>query len=135
MNSVSNFLWLDITMPLNRTIHPGQYVQLWMPRTSFRAFFQLPVFYIAFWEDGPTQRTVRMVAEPRLGLLRKLSRCTAFAKQAAGHRPWAVWTPSQLSSVRYNSLRGGGHWVFPSAVIHRQVGTGQWQARSDGAKA
>lgn len=72
MNSVSNFLWLDITIPRTRAIHPGQYVQLWMPRTSFRAFFQLPVFYIAFWEDGPTQRTVRMVAEPRLGLTRKL---------------------------------------------------------------
>ncbi|KAI3094638.1 hypothetical protein CBS147333_9956 [Penicillium roqueforti] len=72
MNSVSQFLWLDITLPLNRPIRPGQYVQLWMPRASFRACFQLPLFYVAFWEDGPTQRTVRMVAEPQLGLTRKL---------------------------------------------------------------
>ncbi|OGE46738.1 hypothetical protein PENARI_c091G11564 [Penicillium arizonense] len=72
MNSVSHFLWLDIELPLNRAIRPGQYVQLWMPRAGFRAFFQLPQFYIAFWEDGPTQRIVRMVAEPQPGLARKL---------------------------------------------------------------
>ncbi|KAJ6038448.1 hypothetical protein N7460_008219 [Penicillium canescens] len=72
MNSVSHFLWLDIELPLNRAIRPGQYVQLWMPRAGFRAFFQLPRFYIAFWEDGPTQRLVRMVAESRPGLARKL---------------------------------------------------------------
>lgn len=72
MNSVSHFLWLDIELPLNRAIRPGQYVQLWMPRAGFRAFFQLPRFYIAFWEDGPTQRIVRMVAEPQPGLARKL---------------------------------------------------------------
>ncbi|CAG8340362.1 unnamed protein product [Penicillium salamii] len=72
MNSVSNFFWLDITIPLNRHIQGGQYVQLWMPRTGFRAFFQRPVFHFAFWEDGPTQRTVRMVVEPQFGLMRKL---------------------------------------------------------------
>ncbi|KAJ5365259.1 hypothetical protein N7517_008145 [Penicillium concentricum] len=66
------FLWLDITQPLNRPIRPGQYVQLWIPRASFRAYFQLPLFYVAFWEDGPTQRTVRMVAEPQAGFTRKL---------------------------------------------------------------
>ena len=72
MNSVSDFLWLDIELPLNRAIRPGQYVQLWMPRAGFRAFFQLPRFYVAFWENGPTQRIVRMVAEPQPGLTQKL---------------------------------------------------------------
>ncbi|OQE65759.1 hypothetical protein PENNAL_c0198G09455, partial [Penicillium nalgiovense] len=45
---------------------------LWMPRAGFRAFFQLPRFYVAFWENGPTQRIVRMVAEPQPGLTQKL---------------------------------------------------------------
>lgn len=72
MNSVCHFLWLDIELPLNRAIRPGQYVQLWMPRAGFRAFFQLPRFYVAFWENGPTQRIVRMVAEPQPGLTQKL---------------------------------------------------------------
>ncbi|CAG8878862.1 unnamed protein product [Penicillium nalgiovense] len=72
MNSVCHFLWLDIELPLNRAIRPGQYVQLWMPRAGLRAFFQLPRFYVAFWENGPTQRIVRMVAEPQPGLTQKL---------------------------------------------------------------
>jgi NAD(P)H-flavin reductase len=72
MNSVSHFLWLDIELPLNRAICPGQHVQLWMPRAGFRAFFQLPRFYVAFWENGPTQIIVRMVAEPQPGLTQKL---------------------------------------------------------------
>ncbi|KAJ5829179.1 uncharacterized protein N7525_007432 [Penicillium rubens] len=72
MNSVSHFLWLDIELPLNRAIRPGQYVQLWMPRAGFRAFFQLPRLYVAFWENGPTQRIVRMVAEPQPGLTQTL---------------------------------------------------------------
>ncbi|OQD75545.1 hypothetical protein PENANT_c153G05750, partial [Penicillium antarcticum] len=83
MNSVSHFLWLDIEIPLHRAIRPGQCVQLWMPRAGFRAFFQLPRFYVAFWEDGPTQRMVRMVADPEPGLTRKLyhEALTSPAKQ------------------------------------------------------
>ncbi|KAI2732829.1 hypothetical protein DTO013E5_10246 [Penicillium roqueforti] len=103
MNSVSNFLWLDITIPLNRAIHPGQYVQLWMPRTSFRAFFQLPIFHIAFWEDGPTQRTVRKVAEPRLGLTRKLYH---DALQSPSKQPVTVLGPygHPLSFHRFGTI-------------------------------
>ncbi|CAG8197248.1 unnamed protein product [Penicillium nalgiovense] len=103
MNSVSNFLWLDITIPLNRAIHPGQYVQLWMPRASFRAFFQLPIFHIAFWEDGPTQRTVRMVAEPRLGLTRKLYH---DALQSPSKQPVTVLGPygHPLSFHRFGTI-------------------------------
>ncbi|KAJ5775847.1 uncharacterized protein N7511_000858 [Penicillium nucicola] len=71
MNSVSHFLWLEIDLPLSRAIRPGQCVQLWMPQAGFRAFFQLPRFYVAFWEDGPTQRMVRMVADPEPGLTRR----------------------------------------------------------------
>jgi NAD(P)H-flavin reductase len=69
-------LWLDIVLPLDRTIRPGQYVQLWMPRAGFRAFVQLALFYVVIcdWEGGRSRRPLRLVARPQPGPTRKLYR-------------------------------------------------------------
>lgn len=44
-------LQLNIAVPGSWSIQPGQYVRIWMPHMGLRAFLQLPLFYVAFWED------------------------------------------------------------------------------------
>ncbi|KAJ5642499.1 hypothetical protein N7490_006499 [Penicillium lividum] len=69
-------LWLDITLPLKRTVRSGQYMQLWMPSAGFRAFMQLPLFYVVICEcDDPSgEPTARMVARPQPGVTSNLYR-------------------------------------------------------------
>lgn len=40
-----------IAVPAHWSIKPGQYVCIWMLHMGLRASLQLPLFYIAFWED------------------------------------------------------------------------------------
>ena len=67
VSSFNNLLWLDVTVPASWNIRPGQYVQLWMPRGGFRLCLQLPLFYVAFWEDEGTRCILRLVIRPRRG--------------------------------------------------------------------
>ncbi|KAJ5993431.1 hypothetical protein N7451_009155 [Penicillium sp. IBT 35674x] len=71
ISSWNGNLWLDITLPLNWTVRPGQYVQLWMPSAGFRAFMQLPLFYVVICEfDEPSgDLKVRMMARPQRGII------------------------------------------------------------------
>lgn len=81
MGAPNHLLWLDISMPLQWTIQPGQYVQLWLPSAGTRARLQLLLFYVAVWEEDATEhrRRIHMVAQPRSGL-------TARLHQAASSR-------------------------------------------------
>ncbi|KAJ5483154.1 hypothetical protein N7530_002400 [Penicillium desertorum] len=47
----NGLLWLDISVPANWEMCPGQYVQLWLPRSKLPIFVQLPLFYVAYWEN------------------------------------------------------------------------------------
>ena len=47
MSVPNHLLWLDIAMPIERTIRPGQHIQVWLPRAGSRARLQLLLFYVA----------------------------------------------------------------------------------------
>ncbi|KAJ5365300.1 hypothetical protein N7517_008186 [Penicillium concentricum] len=110
MNSMSQFLWLDITLPLNRTIRPG-YSGCHGPASAlvFSSLFSMLHF-------GKTDRLNEQSA--CWAYAKAVPRRTGITEQAAGYRTRTLRTPSQFLSVRYNPLRGGGHWFFSSTVVH-----------------
>ncbi|KAJ5460975.1 uncharacterized protein N7458_002527 [Penicillium daleae] len=74
MNAPNRLLWLDITVPVGWNMRPGQYVQVWLPRSGTRARLQLLLFYVAVWEEDEvdSRGRIHMVAQPRSGLTTKL---------------------------------------------------------------
>lgn len=66
-------LQLEIDVPKHWNIQPGQYVRIWMPHMGLRAFLQLPLFYVAFWENRTEnddkheykKRTLYVLTRPR----------------------------------------------------------------------
>ena len=84
---VQELLWLDIDVPRHWDIYPGQYVQLWVPQIGLRYVLQLPLFYIAFWEDTPDgdHRKLHILTRPReSGLTAEL--CRSIALHQREHR-------------------------------------------------
>jgi NAD(P)H-flavin reductase len=107
LGAPNHLLWLDISMPLQWTIQPGQYVQLWLPGAGMRARLQLLLFYVAVWEEDATERRrrIHMVAQPRSGLTSRLHQAAASrAASTKGLREQAnidqvTLNPQSLDSV------------------------------------
>jgi hypothetical protein len=94
--SCNGVLWLDISVPAHWEIRPGQYVQLWLPRSKMPSFVQLPLFYVVYWENTKlnessikgrdssgkvqTVRTLHLVTRPRPGLTARLAQDIYFAQ-------------------------------------------------------
>lgn len=94
VNASSHLLWLEISVPSRWTIQAGQHVQLWMPRSGYRSFFHLPLFYVASLEESQDQkvrdtnshRTVYILARHRKGLTKRLIRAaTTFESNFPVH--------------------------------------------------
>lgn len=92
LSSSNGLLLLEIVAPPEWSIGPGQYLQLWMPHGGLRAFFQLPMFYVAIcdWEDRYPKKTIRMLARPRSGLTAELYRTVSSGPV---HQPVTVLGP------------------------------------------
>ncbi|GIJ92757.1 hypothetical protein Asppvi_002035 [Aspergillus pseudoviridinutans] len=58
-------LRIEITVPAHWALQPGQWVYLWLPHAGFRTCFQLPLFYVSFWDDTPKQRTLYILVRPK----------------------------------------------------------------------
>ena len=99
MSAPNRLLWLDIPMPIDWTIRPGQYVQVWLPRAGTRARLQLLIFYVAVWEKDETEnrRRIHMVVQPRSGLTTKLH-------QAASHRAALVRSMTEQADLNQKTL-------------------------------
>ena len=82
VNASSQLLWLEISVPSQWTIQAGQHVQLWIPRSGYRSFFHLPLFYAASLEESQDQkvretsshRTLYILVRHRKGLTKRLIR-------------------------------------------------------------
>lgn len=92
LSASNGLLLLDILAPPDWSISPGQYLQLWMPHGGARAFFQLPMFYVAIcdWEDKYPKKTIRMLARPRSGLTASLYRTVSSGPI---HQPVTILGP------------------------------------------
>ena len=99
MSAPNHLLWLDIAMPIEWTIRPGQHVQVWLPRAGSRARLQLLLFYVAVWEEDEAEnrRRIHMVAQPRSGLTTKLH-------QAASHRAALVRSMTEQADLDQQAL-------------------------------
>ncbi|CAI7611315.1 unnamed protein product [Penicillium viridicatum] len=97
--SFNQLLWLDIAVPMGWEAQPGQYVQLWMPRSGARSFLQLPSFYVASVDTvqnapgPPTTRTLRMVTRPRPGVTGRIAQAADHATYSTIHFPVCVLGP------------------------------------------
>ncbi|CAG7961244.1 unnamed protein product, partial [Penicillium salamii] len=97
--SFNQFLWLDIAVPMGWEAQPGQYVQLWMPRSGVRSFLQLPSFYVASVDTvhnapgPPTTRTLRIVTRPRPGVTGRIAQAADHATYSTIHFPVCVLGP------------------------------------------
>jgi hypothetical protein len=40
-------------------------VYLWLPHAGFPTCFQLPLFYVSFWDETPKQRTLYILVRPQ----------------------------------------------------------------------
>lgn len=81
ISAFKELLQIEIAVPQHWSIQPGQYVRIWMPHMGLRASLQLPLFYVAFWENLANynnkhevrQRTLYVLSRPRhSGLTRQL---------------------------------------------------------------
>ncbi|KAJ5277818.1 hypothetical protein N7524_003971 [Penicillium chrysogenum] len=94
--SFNQLLWLDIAVPMGWEAQPGQYVQLWMPRSGVRSFLQLPSFYVASVDTvqnapGPqTTRTLRIVTRPRPGVTGRIAQAADHATYSTIHFPYGT---------------------------------------------
>ncbi|KAJ6168123.1 hypothetical protein N7497_000966 [Penicillium chrysogenum] len=97
--SFNQLLWLDIAVPMGWEAQPGQYVQLWMPRSGVRSFLQLPSFYVASVDTvhnapgPPTTRTLRIVTRPRPGVTGRIAQAADHATYSTIHFPVCVLGP------------------------------------------
>jgi hypothetical protein len=64
-------LWIEINLPIDRAIRPGQYVHMWVPCAGYRAFTQLVLLYVvvAELENVDSGCILRMVVRPQRGVL------------------------------------------------------------------
>ncbi|KAJ5253731.1 hypothetical protein N7524_010911 [Penicillium chrysogenum] len=94
--SFNQLLWLDIAVPMGWEAQPGQYVQLWMPRSGVRSFLQLPSFYVASVDTvhnapgPPTTRTLRIVTRPRPGVTGRIAQAADHATYSTIHFPYGT---------------------------------------------
>lgn len=81
-STAGGVLWFEVMLPIDRTVTPGQYVQLWMPRAGVRASLQLALFYVTVCDcnGSKSRRTVRMMARPRPGLTDNLYRAVSNSR-------------------------------------------------------
>jgi hypothetical protein len=107
--SFNGLLWLDISVPAHWEIRPGQYVQLWLPSSKMPFFLQLPLFYVAYWENTDFDesnmggrdaneevhavRTLHLVTRPRPGLTARIAQDTLNSGQSTINFPVHVLGP------------------------------------------
>ncbi|KAJ5453746.1 uncharacterized protein N7458_004702 [Penicillium daleae] len=76
-------LWLEISAPRQWNIQAGQHVQLWMPRSGYRSWLHLPLFYVAYVGEEEEQqqnigshtsnRRLHFLVHYRRGLTKRLA--------------------------------------------------------------
>ena len=61
-------LWMEVHIPHNRAIRPGQFIQVWVPCGGYRVFTQLALLYVVVAEREKTTggSTIRTVARPSM---------------------------------------------------------------------
>ena len=75
VHAVGRCIKINISIPRPMEIHPGQYINVWLPRAGFRSPLQSHPFVISSWNNpdtGPMQ--IQLLVEPRDGLTRQLYR-------------------------------------------------------------
>ena len=77
---------VSLSRPLK--VEAGQYINLWMPSTSFWSFLQSHPFTVTSWKDG-AQNSLELFIEPRNGLTQKFLR---YAKADAASPRLVVFT-------------------------------------------
>lgn len=94
---------IDIVLPHRIDVKAGQYINIWLPRASFRSIFQSHPFMVTSWrrpDTGPMR--IQLLIEPREGFTRRLRRLCNSDKKCILLFGGSYGTPQSLG--QYGSV-------------------------------
>lgn len=106
---------MDVTVPSEWKVEPGQYVYPWLPRAGLRIASQLPLFHVSSWEDTPWANDTGVPNTELVPLPGQRAQIHASEQSASQEDTLSEAEILVLDDASRRSTEHGGEW--------RQVGT------------